>query len=581
MEQQATEAIRMAEELAIAREEFELSAIHTQAILDAMVEGLVTIDEFGRIQTMNNAIKDIFGYALEDIKNTEILNLFKTTRFSSTEDLLGYIKAKENKEYRAKETAIRKDKSEFPIELSIREIHLGSKREFTVLFRDITDREEAEKLIHRMALQDSLTGLANRNLLKKRLDENLKTARRNKSSLAVMFLDLDNFKPVNDLYGHGVGDKLLQIVSERLLAAARETDTVARLGGDEFAIVLTNIDDVNAISTIAERILGSIQEPVIIDDKTLQIGTSIGVSFYPDDSLNPDELIRMADVALYKAKEAGRRTYRLYNAKMDSSAKQEKLIITELAQAIDNNDLHLYYQPQVDSKSLEIVGVEALIRWLHPQRGMVPPKSFISSAESSGLIHPIGQWVLDTACIQTKKWQDQGLPKFKICINISARQFQASEFLDTVKSAIKKSSLSPKYIELEITEGMVIDDTETMITKLQDLAALGISLSIDDFGTGYSSLAYLKRFPVDQLKIDQSFIHDILDNHDDAAITDAVIQLGHSIGMTVVGEGVETTAQVKLLREKGCDILQGYYFSRPIPQDDFPEWVINYTPEIL
>ncbi len=580
MEQQATDAICMAEELAIAREEFEQSAIHMQAILNAMAEGLVTINEDGEIQTVNKAITEIFNYELADIENKEILTLFKSSQFLSTKDLLHHVKKMECPEYKIKETAVKKDKTEFPIELSISEIFSTKKREFTVIFRDITEQEEAEKRIRKMALEDSLTGLANRNLLKKSLDNSLKNARRHGNPLAVMFLDLDMFKPVNDLYGHGVGDELLKVVAARLEDAARETDIVARLGGDEFSIICTNLENERSVLTIAERILGSIQEPVQINNKILQIGTSIGISFYPADSEDPEELFRMADVALYKAKEDGRRTYKLYNSEMDSSAKLEKQIATQLAQAIDNEELLLYYQPQIDAKTLEVVGVEALIRWLHPERGMIPPNSFISIAESTGLIHSIGQWVLDTACVQMKKWHDQGY-LFKICVNISARQFHSQDFIASIRDSLKISNLDPKYIELEITESTVIQDIETMIEKLEEISNIGISLAIDDFGTGYSSLAYLKRFPVDQLKIDQSFIREIIENHEDAAITDAVIHLGHSIGLNVVAEGVETPQQVKLLQEKGCDLLQGYYFSTPLDDKEFINWVNDYDPKII
>ncbi len=426
-----------------------------------------------------------------------------------------------------------------------------------------------------MAWHDSLTGLANRNLLSERLDEALKLARRLEKKVAVMILDLDKFKPVNDLHGHATGDKILKVVAERLIKCAREVDTVARLSGDEFAIVFTNIEDDANIITIADRIIHSIQQPVEIDGNVIQIGTSIGISFFPGDSDTPTELIRMADVALYQAKEDGRRVFRLYDPQMDAETKVQKQIEMDLNKALENDELLLHYQPQFDATTGEMVGTEALIRWLHPENGMISPYNFIPIAELCGLMIPIGQWVLNTACIAAKGWQDQGLPKIRICVNISARQFHTDNFVETIEHAIKLSNLNPKWLELEITESMVIKNAESVITKLQGLKALGVYLSIDDFGTGYSSLAYLKRFPVNKLKIDQSFIRNIHEDQDDAAITDAVIRLGHSLGLTVVGEGVETEEHVKILQEKGCDVFQGYHFCRPIDHDAFVEFQKN------
>jgi diguanylate cyclase (GGDEF)-like protein len=322
-----------------------------------------------------------------------------------------------------------------------------------------------------MAWHDSLTGLANRNLLSERLDEALKLARRLEKKVAVMILDLDKFKPVNDLHGHATGDKILKVVAERLIKCAREVDTVARLSGDEFAIVFTNIEDDANIITIADRIIHSIQQPVEIDGNVIQIGTSIGISFFPGDSDTPTELIRMADVALYQAKEDGRRVFRLYDPQMDAETKVQKQVEMDLNKALENDELLLHYQPQFDATTGEMVGTEALIRWLYPENGMISPYNFIPIAELCGLMIPIGQWVLNTACIAAKGWQDQGLPKIRICVNISARQFHADNFVETIEHAIKLSNLNPKWLELEITESMVIKNAESVITKLQGLKA--------------------------------------------------------------------------------------------------------------
>ncbi|MBT5765811.1 MAG: EAL domain-containing protein [Kordiimonadaceae bacterium] len=577
MEAQTEQAIHLAEDLAVAKEEAANNAKRIQSILNAMEEGLVTLNEDGKIVSANNAMSIIFGYARSDFIGMELSNLVKTRKIQTVEHISTLLNEQVDGSnvYKADEQGQHQNGSAIPLKIDIREVYLEHEKHYTVLFRNVSEQYEAEKLIRHMAWHDSLTGLANRNLLSERLDEALKLARRLEKKVAVMILDLDKFKPVNDLHGHATGDKLLKVVAERLIKCAREVDTVARLGGDEFAIVFTNIEDDANIITIADRIIHSIQQPVEIDGNVIQIGTSIGISFFPGDFDTPTELIRMADVALYQAKEDGRRVFRLYDPQMDAETKVQKQIEMDLNKALENDELLLHYQPQFDATTGEMVGTEALIRWLHPENGMISPYNFIPIAELCGLMIPIGQWVLNTACIAAKGWQDQGLPKIRICVNISARQFHADNFVETIEHAIKLSNLNPKWLELEITEGMVIKNAESVITKLQGLKALGVYLSIDDFGTGYSSLAYLKRFPVNKLKIDQSFIRNIHEDQDDAAITDAVIRLGHSLGLTVVGEGVETEEHVKILQEKGCDVFQGYHFCRPIDHDAFVEFQKN------
>ncbi|MDG1709326.1 MAG: EAL domain-containing protein [Emcibacteraceae bacterium] len=577
LESQTQQAIHMAEDLAVAQEEAADSEQRIQTILNAMEEGLVTLDQHGKIVSSNNAMSVIFGYAPSEFIGMTLYDLVKSSKLKTPELISALLNSQVDgfNVYKSDETGRRKDGGAIPLKIDIREVFLEQDKHYTVLFRNVSEQYEAEKLIRHMAWHDSLTGLANRNLLSERLDEALKLATRLHKKVAVMILDLDKFKPVNDLHGHATGDRLLKVVAERLLQCAREVDTVARLGGDEFAIIFTNIEDDNNIVNIADRIIESIQQPTDVDGNIIQIGTSIGISFYPQDADTPAELIRMADVALYQAKEDGRRMYRLFDQQMDADTKAQKQIEMDLNKALENDELLLHYQPQVDAKTLKLVGAEALIRWQHPENGMISPYSFIPIAELCGLMIPIGQWVLNTACIAAKKWQDQGLPKIRICVNISARQFHTDNFVETIEHAIKLSNLNPKWLELEITEGMVIKNADSVVTKLEGLKALGVYLSIDDFGTGYSSLAYLKRFPVNKLKIDQSFIRNIHEDQDDAAITDAVIRLGHSLGLTVVGEGVETEEHDKILREKGCDVFQGYHFCRPIEYDKFVEYQQN------
>lgn len=577
LESQTREAIHMAEDLAVAKEEAANSAQRIQIILNAMEEGLVTLNSRGQIVAANNAMSVIFGFEPTEFIGMELKSLLKSQYLKTSADFVSFLNKKVDglKVYKTDDIGNRKDGSSVPLRIDIREVFLEQEKHYTILFRNISEQYEAEKIIRHMAWHDSLTGLANRNLLSARLEDALKIAKRLNKKVAVMILDLDKFKPVNDLYGHAIGDKLLKVVAERLLYCAREVDTVARLGGDEFAIVLSNIESDKNIITVADRIIYSIQQPTEIDGNIIQIGTSIGVSFYPDDSDSPDELIRMADVALYQAKDDGRRLYRLYDRQMDAETKAQKQLEIDLNKALENDELLLQYQPQFDAKTNKLVGAEALIRWEHPGKGMIPPNNFIPVAELCGLMIPIGQWVLNTACKAAKSWQDQGLPKIRISVNISARQFHSDNFVKTIEDAINDSGLEPCWLELEITEGMVIKNTDNVVMKLEQLKALGVNLSIDDFGTGYSSLAYLKRFPVDQLKIDQSFIRNIHEDPDDAAITDAVIRLGHSLGLKVVGEGVETERHVEILKEKGCDILQGYYFCRPINQEEFITFLKN------
>ncbi|WP_339863497.1 EAL domain-containing protein [Paremcibacter congregatus] len=579
MEQEASKAVQMAEELALTRESAENSAKHIEAILNAINDVLVTIDPKGTILTCNNSVSKTFGYSTQDVLGKNLLFLMDSTHVASEADMEQFIVSLTSDDRFRNHTGTghKKCGTSFPVELSVQDVLVSGHKQYTIVISDVTERHEAETLIREMALHDSLTGLANRNLLQQRLDEAMRMALRMNNKVAVMFLDLDGFKPVNDMHGHATGDKLLRIVANRLESCAREVDTVARLGGDEFAIIFTNVEETKNITRAAQRILDAVSKPIEIEDHQHQIGTSIGISFFPLDSEKPEELIRMADVALYQAKHDGKNTFCLYDSDMDSRAKAEKQIEIDLKKAINQDELVLHFQPMLDTVDYSVLGAEALIRWQHPEKGMIPPFFFIPIAENSDLMLDLGQKILEMACLQAKEWQNKGMPYFRTCVNISARQFQTKEFVDNVKCALEGAQLDPSRLELEITEGMVIGDTDAVARKLEILADMGISLAIDDFGTGYSSLAYLKRFSVHQLKIDQSFIRDITEDHDDAAITDAVIRLGHSLGLSVVAEGVETEEQVQILRQKGCDVLQGYHFSKPLPVDEFENWVLAHN----
>jgi diguanylate cyclase (GGDEF)-like protein len=438
---------------------------------------------------------------------------------------------------------------------------------------DITERKVAEDTIWRMAHHDPLTQLPNRQLFREKLEEAIRNADRSGHMVALMFLDLDKFKGVNDNYGHPVGDQLLCAVSEQLLDVVRETDTVARLGGDEFAIILTNLEQVVPVDTLAKRIVGQISQPQVVDNCLLDIGTSIGICFYPLDDTDPDELIRKADLALYRAKAEGRGRYHIYDDVLHNKVTTRVAVENELRLAVVRGVFLLHYQPQIRISDGKVVGVEALVRWNHPVRGLVPPNEWIPIAEASGLIFPIGDWVLRTACSQNKAWQEAGLPFFRIAVNISAAQFQSGDLVTSVESALKESKLDPRWCELEITESMVIDGVEQAIEKLQRLRCAGVEIAIDDFGTGYSSLSYLKRFPIQRLKIDQSFVKNVLTDANEDAIVDAIIRMGHSLDLAVIAEGVETREQLACLSGKKCDEAQGYFLSRPLSAGDLAEWI--------
>lgn len=445
----------------------------------------------------------------------------------------------------------------------------GTLLRFDGIAIDISERKAYEARIEYLADHDALTDLANRNLLGDRVNQAMAHARRNGLQLALLFLDLDRFKGVNDSFGHELGDALLLEVSARLLKVVREGDTVARQGGDEFIILLTDINRAQDVAAVAFKIFEAFSTPFIVQGHELFVNTSIGATLFPDDGDSMQTLLRNADTAMYRAKEARGNAFQFYSREMSVRAMERAELESALRRAIDRKEFELFYQPKVDIPSGRIIGAEALIRWHHPEMGMVSPVRFIPMAEETGLIVPIGEWVLRTACAQNKAWQDAGLPFISVSVNLSARQFSQEGLVESVATMLDSMGLAPKHLELELTESIVMNSAELFVTKLQELQDLGVQLSIDDFGTGYSSLSYLKRFPLHHLKIDQSFVRDIATDADDAAITSTVISLGHSLNLKVIAEGVETEEQLAFLREHNCDEMQGYYFSRPLPANEF------------
>ncbi len=435
------------------------------------------------------------------------------------------------------------------------------------------NRKLAEATVEHQAHYDFLTNLPNRTTFRDRLTVALAQTGRNRKMLAVLFVDLDRFKTIVDTLGHTSGDKVLRGVAERLQASLEEGDTLARLGGDEFVILLPQINRADRAVRVAQRVLEAMKPPFHFDTHELHITLSIGITLYPYDGEDADTLLRNADTALYRAKEQGRNTYQLYTPAMNARAFERLALENSLRRALERKEFLLHYQPQVHMRSGAIIGVEALVRWQHPDLGLVYPAEFIPIAEETGLISPLGEWVLRTACAQNKAWQKAGLPPMTMAVNLSARQFQHQDLTDTVSRILKETGLEARWLEMEITEGIAMQNADYTNVLLRELKEMGVKVALDDFGTGYSSLTYLKKFPIDTLKIDKSFVRDLTSDPNDAAIANAVIVLAHSLKLSVVAEGVETSEQESYLREHQCDVTQGFLFSNPLPTSAFESFV--------
>ena len=466
-----------------------------------------------------------------------------------------------------------KDGRVIDVEATARQFMQDGHPVWLTLINDITERKLAEERLLHLAHYDVLTSLPNRVLFYDRLKQALAQAKRNQWIIGVMFIDVDRFKNVNDTLGHAVGDRLLQQVSERLIRSVRAGDTVGRLGGDEFAIVLSDLSSAQDANLIAQKIMVSFKEPLKLAGVELYVTASIGITLYPDDSTDQETLIKNADAAMYRAKDVGRNSYRFYTPEMNARALEHLSLENSLRGALERDEFVLYYQPKASVADGSIAGVEALLRWQHPDRGLVSPGEFMPVLEETGLIVPVGEWVLKAVCEQIRTWRRAGIAPVPVAVNFSPRQFASRDLGDTIKRVLDEQQVDPRLIEVEITESSLMSNLEDTALILKYVGDLGVGLSIDDFGTGYSSLAYLKRFPFDVLKVDRSFVKDLTTDADDATITRALISMAHNLGLKVVAEGVETEDQLAFLVEHGCDEIQGFYFSRPLIPEECGSWI--------
>jgi diguanylate cyclase (GGDEF)-like protein/PAS domain S-box-containing protein len=550
-------------------------------LFETAKDGILLLDfESGRVTDVNESVVDMLGYSREHFLNHKLCDILPFKEVSACRAGLAELQTRESVSFDhwAIET---QDKSPVDVEFVGNLYQVDGAKIVQCNIRDITGRKQAEARIHYMALHDALTGLPNRILLQDRLTQAIALACRNHDRVGVLMFDLDHFKHINDSLVHHVGDGLLEAVSTRMRACIRESDIVARLGGDEFVIVLPAIADNQAIEEVAQKILASLLEPFHVEGYELQLGGSIGISQYPGDGESPEILLRAADTAMYAAKANSRGSYSFFTPELNVATRRRLMLSTDLRHACALGQFVLHYQPQVSTVSGAVSGVEALLRWNHPQLGLISPVEFIPLLEELDLIVEVGRWVLRTACLQNVAWQKEGLPAVRMAVNVSAHQFYRGALVHTVKEALSESQLNPKWLEIELTETLTLDDSETTINIMHELKLLGISLSLDDFGTGWSSLSYLRRFPLDRLKIDRSFMRDITTQPAAKAVVTSIIDLARNLGFTCVAEGVENVAQLEYLETKGCAEIQGFIYSPALLASDCASLMRSGRPDFI
>lgn len=552
------------------RMKLEENARLSETVFNGTSEAIMLADADKNIISVNPAFSKITGYSADEVigKNPRILKSGKHDPVFYS-NMLGALE--KNGQWEGEIWNKRKDGSIYPEWLSISTVKNseGEILQYLALFNDITKRKEDEKELHFRAYYDTVTKLPNRALAFERLSQTIMQANRHMRKAALFFLDLDHFKQVNDTLGHVVGDKVLMDSADRLRSAVRETDTVARTGGDEFLIILTEVFGTNEAAIVADKILNNMSQAFQVEGHRLFLGASIGITMIPENGREVTKLLKNADMAMYQAKASGRNTYRFYDKKIETRSKDRILLEWDLKQAIKNHELLLHYQPIVKLSSLQTVSLEALVRWRHPRRGLLSPKQFIPLAENSTLISQIGEWGMMTACTQLKKWQDQYRVNTDIAVNLSSLDFRYGTFWSSISNALNQSGLPAESLILEITESLMLDGNEDVLKNLQTIKDVGIRLAIDDFGTGYSSLSHLSRYPIDLLKIDQSFVTGFCNDQKKKSLVEAIIRMAQSLGMKVIAEGVETYEDLSGLMELDCDKVQGFYFSKPLSAEDY------------
>ncbi len=540
----------------------EAQLAHQAQILDQINESVLTTDQAGFITSWNRGAEKLFGYSALEAIGQNVLFLYADEDASFHD---AFVEQGGN----VMEVRRRKKSGDiFWASMSLAPLQSADDKPIGVIayLTDITERKLAEERLHHLAYYDALTGLPNRTLLAKLVDQALAVAQRREAAGCVLFIDLNRFKPINDTLGRATGDTLLKQVAQRFRCALRDQDVVARLSSDEFAVALFDIREHFEATTVARKLQAALIEPFLIGGHDLRVGASIGISVYPQDGNDAESLLRLADIAMERAKqgrEGDDQSVAFFSSEMNQGMQDRMRLESGLRQALRNGELLLHYQPKFEIGTGRIVGAEALVRWLHPERGLVPPVQFIPLAEATGLIVPLGEWVLESACAQAAEWQRGGLPPFRLAVNVSAREFTPA-LPERVNSILQRYGLDPAWLELEITESTLMNNIERVITIMDQITALGVSLSLDDFGTGYSSLSYLKRFPIDTLKIDRSFTMGIPGDGNDCAIASTIISIGRQLRHRVIAEGVETAEQLEFLRSAGCDEVQGYLYSKPL-----------------
>ena len=574
-----TRALRYAVERKIMEEALFVETERAQVTLNSIGDAVACTNISGHLTFLNIVAERMTGWSWQEAEGRPMAEVFRvldaTSRETIPNPMVMAVGQDRTVHLPSNCILVRRDGFEIPIEDSAAPIHdrEGGSTGAVIVFRDVSAARAMALQMAHSAQHDFLTGLPNRMLLNDRVSQAIALASRHMKQVAVLFLDLDGFKYINDSLGHSIGDKLLQSIAKRLVHCVRDSDTVSRQGGDEFVVLLSEAEQSEDAAIIARRMLQAVAEPHSIDQRDLHVTTSIGVSVYPDDGLDAEALIKNADTAMYQAKENGRQSYRFFKPAMNIRAVERQSIEESLRRALERQELALRYQPKVNLRTGAITGAEALIRWMHPTRGSVPPAQFIPIAEECGLILAIGRWVLREACEQARAWVDAGLPMATMAVNVSAMEFRDENFLDGLFAILNETGLDPRSLELELTESVLMKHAEAAASILQTLRERGVQVAVDDFGTGYSSLSYLRKFPIDTLKIDQSFVRQITAGGDDTSIVTAVISMARSLKLRVVAEGVEAPEQVGFLRAHECDEAQGYYFSPPVLPQQFARFL--------